>query len=296
MSLGGKRQVGRIVCVVATAALSAISASPAAAVTYEPEPQFCEPSLVHDYLAPLKRLPKLHWPATERNPVFGSGNVTLSQVQSLVVGKGTIGFRLGLRNYNHPAHPTWKLTVTLSRIDWRGRSRETVGLKTISVTSISRDSEPSADFDVAAKPAAYRLTLVALTPSGRKLGRYGSYFRVVPITRKAQLGLNDTTYRPGQTVFARVENNGTMDVSYGVPYSIERLDGSTWVTAPESPKGPWILPLLISPPGGTGRCNGFWIPPTMSPGQYRVAKGVNFGWPGRNRPETTLTANFQIAP
>jgi hypothetical protein len=284
------------VCAAAAALLSLALVPRAGAVTYEPTPSFCEPSLLRDYLAPLERMPKLRWPPTEGVPVFGSGNVTLSSVQQLVVGGGTVGFSLRLRNYNHPAHPRWELSATFSRVDWRGRTRDVIDRTTIPVSEVSRDSEPGAEFDLADRPAAYRLTIVARTPSGRRLGRYGAYFRVVPETRHARLGLNATTYRPEQTVFARVENRGTAIATYGVPYSIERFDGSAWATAPESPKGPWILPLLLSPPGGTGRCDSFWIPPTMPPGEYRVVKRVNFGWPERNQPDTTLTAGFQILP
>jgi len=115
-----------------------------------------------------------------------------------------------------------------------------------------------------------------------------------PISR-ARLATNRQSYRAESTVFARVENYGTVAVGYGVPYSIEHLEGESWVEAPESPKGPWILPLLLNPPGFSGRCNGFLVPPEMAAGNYRVVKEVMFGLL-RPAVRKTLTAEFQVIP
>ncbi len=142
----------------------------------------------------------------------------------------------------------------------------------------------------------YRLTVVFQSKSGRKLGGYGFYSRVVAVTKHARLSLDSDTYVPETTVFGRLENFGTDPIFYGARYAIERLEGSTWVTAPESPRV-FILPLYSTEAGATSSCSPFWIRPTMS-GRYRMTKGITYGvWPpsSNNRP-VVLTAEFDIVP
>ncbi len=160
------------------------------------------------------------------------------------------------------------------------------------------DKQVEGSFTVGPKPSAYRLTLVFRTKSDKRLGSLGRYFRVAAPTANRRLELNASSYRPEQTVFARVENFGTTPTRYGVPYEVERLSGDQWSRAPESPKGPWILPILISNPGRSGKCFSFWIPPKMPPGHYRIVKVVDraFNPPTRSLGSETLTAEFEILP
>jgi len=154
-------------------------------------------------------------------------------------------------------------------------------------------------FSVSAEPALYRVDIVFRNRTGKRLGAYGQYFRVVSPLQDARLRLNATSYRPGETVYARVENFGTELVTYGVSYSIERYNGTSWGEAPESPNGPWILPLLFSQPGTSGRCSGFSIPTEMTPGRYRFAKPADYaghsGSGPRREVRVLLTAEFDVA-
>jgi hypothetical protein len=287
--------------VLATAAF----AGRAAGVTYEPEPPFCESTPVRDFLRHVPRSSTLE-PQPDGSLGFGPPAIRMKPLPSFVVGEGRVGYELFLLRGARTAHPRWKVTTSLARYYWRANLSTTVDKTERHVRTVSRERAAGVFFDVAEGPAYYVVTADFESLSGRPLGHFRFYFRVVRPTRHARLALNSSTYRPESTVFARVENYGTLPVAYGTPYSIERLENGTWVIAPESPKGPWLLIGLFSPVGYSGPCNGFRIPPSMPAGTYRVAKQVEFSRlfeparasaihidypPYRRR---TLTAEFQV--
>jgi hypothetical protein len=283
--------------VAAILAAGLTSAPPSHAVIYESAPSpFCDGEVLHDYLVPLKRMPRLHSPPPSGRIGFGPASIAIRPYPALLVGEGRVGYGLSLRRRTPAAHPRWDVTTTLSRVDWQGRAIEMVDRVRRQVNTVGRGHSAGVHFKVGDDPGAYRLTSVFRSRSGQKLGGYGFYFRVVAPTQNVRLGLNADSYRPGNTVFGRIENYGTATVNYGVAYSIERLNGSSWSQAPESPRGPWILIGLSTQAGQSGRCLGFWIPNDMSPGTYRVVKSVDFAsGHGRSNP-TMLTAEFAIAP
>lgn len=185
----------------------------------------------------------------------------------------------------------------MTRIQANG---ESVGRERVRHRTVVRPHEGTIDlsFSVSARPALYRVEIEFENMSGKRLGRYSQYFRVVPIVRRARLGIESSAYHAGETVYARIENFGTTLVAFGVPYSVERYDGSTWTKAPESPKGPWILPLLLVQSGYAGGCFGFRTPVSMPPGLYRIVKGVEYPAvkPGGHDSHATLTAEFEVVP
>lgn len=284
---------------LAAASTMAYPAASSAAPAYEPEPpSFCRETVIRDYLARLERMPKLHSPPANGRIGFGSAGVVLTPYPSLVVGEGTVGYTLKPRSDGSAAHPRWEVTTTLSRINGRGRAVETLNRSTRRVTNIRPWKDAGVELDVEGKRALYRMTIVFHNLAGRELGGYGFYFRVVAPTENARLGLSASSYRHGQTVFGRVENLGTMLTVYGGPYSIERLEGSAWTRAPESPRGPWLAIAYFSPPGKAGPCSSFNIAPSMPPGRYRMVKRVEFQMP--NFPirgsERILYVEFDVVP
>ena len=270
------------------------------AVTYEPAPPFCEGAVVHDYLMPLKRMPRLHSPPSTGRLGFASERLRLRPLPSLLVGEGKVGYELTLFERGSPVHLGWDVTATLVQVDWRGRVKEVVTRSRRHLATVSRRRGGGVRFPVGEAPAVYRLTVVFRTEAGRKLGGYGFYFRVVSPTQNARLSLNTDSYRPGNMVFGRIENFGTASVLYGAPYAIERQEGSAWTEAPESPRGPWILIGYITGPGlAAEHCSGFWVPPGMPLGRYRMVKELSFmtRLPIEGRPPSTpVAAEFDIVP
>jgi hypothetical protein len=276
------------------AALGGIAPA-ASAVTYEPAPPFCAPHVLKDHLAPLERLPALPSPPASGQLGFGPSSLRIQSLPALVTGAGRVGYKLYLRRKAPSIHPRWRVTTTLSRVDWHGDEVEAITRTNRRLRTIKAGRGAGVQLELDGIPAPYRVLTVFHNKAGERIGGFGFYFRVVSLIGRARLVLNAHSYGPGQTVFGRVENLGTALVNYGVPYAIERLDGTTWSKAPESPPGPWIMPLLSSAPGMSGGCDNFWIPPTMPAGRYRMVKEVEIG-SVRPRDPTFLTAEFDVAP
>ncbi|HEX5714289.1 MAG TPA: immunoglobulin-like domain-containing protein [Solirubrobacterales bacterium] len=272
------------------------SAATASAMTYEPEPPFCTPQVIEDHLKPLKRLPRLPEPPASGRVRFGPAGLHLQPLPAQVTGEGQVGYKLFLQPNAPSIHPGWKVTTTLARVDWQGRAVETIERTRRRLHTIKAGRGAGVQFEIEGVPGPYRVVSVFRSKTGQRLGEYGFYFQLLPSTNSARLALNGNVYRPGQTVFSRVENLGTEAVRYGVPYSIERLQVGTWEKAPEAPRGPWIMPLLYSAPGRSGPCNGFAVPPTMPSGRYRVVKEVTFGLRKQQQDSVNLYAEFDVVP
>ena len=152
-------------------------------------------------------------------------------------------------------------------------------------------------FALPGKSGPYRSTLLIRSPSGRKLAEFGNYYCVIKPGVHARLAPAATTYRPGAALFARVENPGAAFVLFGEEYTIEKLEGESWVPAPESP-GPFPVPLYFVAPGTTsGHCTVFPIPTSMSTGRYRLSQETVISWPTQRRElRPVLHAEFDVVP
>lgn len=288
-----KRWMVRI-CLVAAAVFA--PAPTASAVTYETAPSFCDATVLRDYLAPLRDLPKLRGPARTGLAGIGRSNLLLKTTPRLAVGENRIEYWFTLRDPKRPVRLGWTVLATLSRVDADGRAVERVGRSKRRVGIVGATNFPGGHFAVSGKPAMYRLLLAIRDKQGREIARYGSYHRAEPLAYDTRLGLNAASYRPEQTAFGRVENLGTGSVSFGAEYAIQRREGSRWVNAPESPRY-FIKPLYILGAGLAGHCHSFWIPPTVAPGHYRMTKGVALAGdfaPGVD--SAILTAEFDVLP
>lgn len=285
----------RRIPLLALLALS-LAAVPGTAAAAEPEPLFCESHILHDYLAPLKRMPELREPpyrATGKAIRFRGATVAASG-SSLAIGGGRSGYQL---MWN--ANPRWDLTVNLARVDWRGRFLWQIGWRHLRLGELGPATIAEPNIALPRKPGAYRSTIVIRSPSGRKLAAFGNYYRVIKPALRTRLTLSSPTYRPGETLFARVENPGSAFVLFGQEYAIEKLEGESWVRAPESP-GAFVMPLYNVGPGRTsGHCSVFPIPTSMPPGRYRIAQEIVYGWQGEPRDRQirpTLSAEFDLVP
>jgi hypothetical protein len=254
---------------------------------------FCEERVVHDHLAPLKRLPKLNSPARLG---FGPSNLRLSTQPSLVVNEGRVGFRLRYDDGLEGPALDWRATTTFARVDWKGRVVEKLAVARKRITG-GRNGGIGFTLDEDDEPGPYRLTTVITDRDGRKLGRFGSYARLMAPTQGAVLAVDPGPHRPGELVLAWIENFGTATTTFGVPWRVERFNGTAWELAPESPGGPWILPLYFASPGHSSRECVAHVSPA-SRGRYRVVKEVGYVWPGgRLREEggpVDLTAEFDV--
>jgi hypothetical protein len=265
--------------------------APSPAAASEPEPPFCESTTLHDYLAPLKRMPKLR-----ELPYRGKAEPRFRGVRigaagpSLAVNGGRAGYQL-----QWDTNPRWDITVTFARVNSNGKVVQRIGQRRLRLGELAPAVIEEPSFAMPGKPAIYRTTLVIRSPSGRKLAEFGNYYRVVRPAVHALLAPEDTVYLPGETLFARVENPGAAFVLAGAEFTVEKLDGKIWAAA-ESP-GPFPAPLFFIAPGmAGGYCTVFPIPTSMPAGKYRISQETVIIWPLQPqelRPK--LRAEFEVA-
>lgn len=297
-------------CLALSVGLVAIvlgGSSTAAAVTYVPDyetppqtppaPPLCAPAVIRDFSEPLERLPKLHTPPASGRVKFGPASLRLSPLPTLVSGEGRVGYKLFLEGRARPIRPDWAVTTTLSRLNWKGRVVKVIDQLQRQVRIVRAGRGAGVQFEIKGVAAPYRVTTIFHSKSGRKLGEYGFYFRLVPPIASVGLGLNASTYGAGNTVVGQIENFGTLWASYGVQYAIERLEGAVWKKTPDSPEA-FILPVHSAEPGksGTG-CSTFRIRPWAPPGRYRMSKEVFIETGPRSRVDpVTVYAEFDVRP
>lgn len=280
MSLSGWRP-GRWCVRVALFALLLLMAPTVPTTAAASLSEWCEGETLRDYTAPLKRMPRLQTLPDDGEIDSAHSNVRLETTgEPLAVGGGTIGYQFSLHAYKRPAHPRWDVTAMLWQVDWQGRNIQPVDRIQRRLNKIGLDVNRNFSFEVPAEPALYRVTIVLRSASGRRLLGFGGYYRVVKPAVHAALSVNGPAYGPGQTVFARVENYGTAYALYSSGYTLEKLEGESWVLAPESPRQS-TRELYFIPPGMSGdHCLQFTVPQEMVAGTYRMSSEARFAWPG----------------
>jgi hypothetical protein len=285
-----RRQVGIPLLTLLALALVGLP-SPAAGA--EPEPRFCESTTLHDYLTPLKRMPKLRELPFRRirEPLFRGVRIGAAG-PSLAVNGGRAGYQL-----QWDGNPRWDLTLTFARVTARGRVIQTLGQRHLRLGELAPALITEPGFVMPGKPAFYRTTLAIRSPAGRRLAEFGNYYRVIRPNVHARLTADTTVYRPGDTLFARIENPGAAFVLFGDEYTIELLEGESWAPAPDPP-GPFVTPLSFVAPGTTGNhCLTLPISTSTPAGRYRVSQETVIGWPfQRHEQRPFLRAEFEIVP
>lgn len=267
-----------------------VTANPAAAA--ETEPAFCASKTLHDYLAPLQRMPKLRELPYRRRaePLFHGVNIGASG-PSLAVSGGSAGYQL-----QWDTNPKWDITVTLARVNGSGKVVQRLGRRHLRLGDLGQALITEPHFALPEdKPAVYRTTLLIRSHSGRKLAEFGNYYRVIRHTVHARLATDATTYRPGSTLFARVEDPGAAFILFGEEFFIEKREGEEWVPLPEAP---FPMGLFEVAPGTTSNhCTVFPIPASMPAGRYRLSQEVVISWPTQLRQlRPMLRAEFDVVP
>jgi hypothetical protein len=269
---------------------------------------FCEEPFVRDYAQPLSQMPPLRRLPDRRNDLpFGPAGLVVANksnpqrfgipfVQDLRPETKRVGFSLVNEGRGGTPRLDWTVVASLERVSRRARTSRLLASHSERVVRMAAGGERRFLFRLPAGAALYRLTIEFRTASGRRLGRFGTYMRVLAPRLNTRLGLNATTFIPGQTVSACLENFGTVSLFYGLGHLIEHFDGSTWSRAAIDPPRSRILIGLIAGPGAAARLEDFAIPADAPPGLYRwVWSGKTWDVPKPGAP-VVRTAEFQILP
>jgi hypothetical protein len=279
---------------VALLVLAAVGGGPSTAAASETtEPAFCKSEVLHDYLAPLKQMPKLReLPYRARGEIRFRGAYIGASGPSLAVSGGSAGYQL-----QWDTNPRWTISVTFAQVNSRGKVIRWMGERRFRLGRLAPATIVEPHIALPGAPATYRTTLVIRSHSGRKLAMFGNYYRVVKPRVDARLVPDAAIHRPGDTLFARLENPGATVVLFGAEFFVEKLEGEDWVPAPEAP-GPFPTGLQFVAAGVTSRhCTIFPIPASMPAGRYRLREEAVISWAslkGQLRP--ILYAEFDVAP
>lgn len=273
------------------------AAAPAQAVEMQDYGRaFCDGTPVHDYEAPLDRLPPVRRVPLEEDLPFGPRNLSIYQVgfSRVIVGKGGFGYRFFDETYGRrdEVRLNWDVSTAVWRLDRRGNALRRVAAKDHHPGIVSEvDEELDFVLDTPGRPGLYRYDIEFRDDgTGEVLGSYSEYLRVVKPTFHAGIAVNRRHVRPGQRVFARIENPGTSWVEFGLAYAVEKFEGGRWVEQDLGVDG-WLLPLIAMGSGQSGWCMPYRVPRDASPGRYRFVKELGLG----GRRDKRAVAFFRVS-
>jgi len=171
-----------------------------------------------------------------------------------------------LYRFEHSPHPKLAATLKLARVEQGGRAGKLVAHG----HSHLLHGSLAVGLKVPGRaPSRYRLTLTLLH-GGEAVKSLSEYLVAVKPLLDARLVLGAATYRQSDTVNGRLENFGSVSVTYGADYAFERLESGNWVAV--GPPG--IFPAIGFglPAGEASPCLTFRLPAGSLLGHYRVRK------------------------
>jgi hypothetical protein len=250
---------------------------------------FCNGRQFRDDEKLFKAMPNLHRLPSSGQVPFAPRRVEITPIgfRRILVGASKLGAFVAMPS---GSHLMWKVDTQLSRVDQQGRPlgstrrhQQRIGV------SGGTAKQFSLGFDVGGMPSLYRFDITFRARSGRLLGHYSEYFRVMPRRVDVKLALSKHVYGPGATLLARLQNRGTTPIYFGYSFSIERWTGNEWVLDP-SILQEWPLVELSLNGGAMDACQRVVLDGV--PGRYRMSRKFSTSPAGRTVP---VRAEFEIA-
>jgi hypothetical protein len=258
---------------------------------------FCTDKTVRDYRSPFRRMRTLREvPELGHLPFAPRGVLIRVLDDGLRVGPGAIGFALIDNAIDQDRLLNWRITARLVRVDGRGRSGGLLKTRVWSLGTVDLHGEKGRlRLPVSGHPAFYRMDVIFRNSTGKILGSYAAYFRVVKPNVDIKLALNDQVLEQGQVPNARVENLGTESVAPDSRISLEQFDGQGWHPI-TSYLTPGLRPGLrtVLPAGQAARCVEIRVPNEQGAGLYRITSKVAL-WRSPSR-QVALSKIFRVKP
>lgn len=286
--LGLRRLLGGV---LAVAVVLVALPTGAGAVTGAP---ICTSRHAVDYAAPLAGLPGAH-PLPEGELPFGPRNFgveTLGWSHVALVGSSFGYSFVGKNDPYRVLHLGWRATATAWAVDRDGRVRRQIGEREWKVGKIKELSKLQFGFP-AERPGFVRVDVRFSTLTGRKLGSYRDYFRVLARTNDTTIAVDRPSVHAGEAIVGQVENRGAGHISGRDPVlEVERFAGGAWeaVAQPPSPESVAGFGLFLGP-GEAGRCQRYLIPADAPAGRYRLATTIRVANAGHHE---LLSRPFEV--
>lgn len=255
----------------------------------------CGDRVLTDYSHPLERLPANRLPGESLS--FAPRDVELKAGRSVVVDGEPIAYALTLNRPDfgsgpRPANLDWVLSLGLEPIDRHGRPTAEAERRR---WRIGRLSTSERQFGLRADPGLYRVSVGIRKLGGPVLASYRQFVRVLPSRWNLSISIRGgKSFRPGDTVTARIENRGTREVVLpaGSGLAIERLERGTWtaIVPEQAPSVMFEDPEFLAGGRASG-CSFLAIPPDSTPGRFRFSAD----WQGGAGKARTVFGSFFVS-
>jgi hypothetical protein len=292
------RRLGRALVVAPILSLVVFHAA-AGAVGGESSPGFCKRRLAVDYAAPLAGMPGAH-PVPEGELPFGPRNFSVHTIGHIIgrphvaLAGSNYGYTFAGKNEPYRVLDLgWRLKATAWAVDRDGRARRVLGTRGWHVAKIKELSKLQVAFP-ATRPGFVRVDVRISTLSGRMLGAYRDYFRILKPSNDVRLAVEDASVHPGERAVGLVENRGAGNLSsVSGMLEVEHFTGGAWMTVPQPVSPQSILPYgFFLAPGENARCYGYDVPAEAEPGRYRFSASA---YVANLERKVTVTGAFTVA-
>lgn len=251
-------------------------------------------SIAFDYLWPLSKMAPIQGPPLSGRLPFAPRGLRLeAPLRPLVVGDGSVGFRLRDEAIQQLRHLNWIVETRLSKVNSRGGVVANLGIKRRIVGSVIGSDIGEFVRRLSGDLAFYRVDTFFERGTHRLLGEYGSYARLVSPKVDSRVAIENWTVLPGEYARARLINFGTVPLvtrAYDFGFDVQAFTGTRWVRVPENPpRGPVPLRTKWSLGAGaeTRACLRYLVPTDQAPGLFRFV--------GQGTQGELLVAEFEVA-
>ncbi len=255
--------------------------------------RFCGVQPIRDYEAPLREMPRLNRPPAAGKPLGHTGVRVERYGSPLVIGNGSVGISLSNESQRMLRPLKLQTKTTLSRIDASGHVIGGFRKKHQEFEAIQPLTSTGVTFNVSGQPAFYRVDMEIRSPS-EEVTRFSENFRVLHPTRQVHLAVNASTIKSGEKLRFHFENFGASLFAIGLPFVVEQHVDGVWVQDKSLTPSGFPMPAFGLSPGRVSTCQAIVIPPTASPGAYRVSKELSAISKPRSPRQIKRWAEFKV--
>lgn len=208
---------------------------------------------------------------------FGPHDLSVIAQGELLPGGGRAGFEIFSEGPSSASRLNWTLILTVRRVNSKGSPERVVGRRKVLLRGDSFYQQGGIKITAAisSRPGFYRGDLTIDRPRHSPV-TFSHYTRVVPRRYNVSLRLRQSSYLPGETLAMRLENRGTVNITYGIDRYLNQWDGIRWV--PVEGEEQFFPPVGIALlPGAVGKCERVLLAADLQPGRYRVEKRLGNG-------------------
>jgi hypothetical protein len=191
---------------------------------------------------------------------------------------GGVGFVLTNNNIDH-RRLNWLIESELVEVNRRGFELDSLAKKRRAVQRIQGGRSIEFIHQLSGRLGFYRIDIrFARQRSGKALGSYSMYLRVMPARTGMRMEIEWPTVLPGEYARATLVNTGTVPMefsSWDYGYTVRRFDGARWKRVADNPprRSPKDLrKTYLLPPGTENKgCIRYLVPSDQVPGLFRFS-------------------------